>query len=217
MINGIKRAASLHKNVPPDWYTRSIRENILQRFWHTARFKEIGRLIPVTRGRILDIGCADGTFTKVILENSKAKKIIGIDVLSSSVAYVKKRFARSKKLSFKVADALRLPFLNREFDAVFCLEVLEHVENPGGVLSEIHRVLKNNGYIIVLVPSENWLFRFIIWPLWLLWRGKIWKGTHLNNFSGDKLVEMMEKERFKVVKNHKFLLGMLQAIKAIKQ
>lgn len=209
-------AAELHKNVPPDWYARSIKENILQRLWHTTRFREVGRMIPRTAGKILDIGCADGTFTKVILENSKTKKIVGIDVLSSSVAYAKKRFARSKKLSFKVADAHRLPFLNKEFDAIFCLETLEHVENPEMVLAEVRRVLKDSGYIIVLVPSENFLFRFG-WPFWLMTRGKIWRGTHINNFSGDKLVGLLKKEGFKTIKNHKFLLGMLQIIKAIKQ
>lgn len=211
-----KRAAELHKNVPPDWYARSMKENVLQRFWHTTRFREVGRMIPRTSGKILDIGCADGTFTKAILENSKAKKIIGIDVLSSSVAYAKKRFARSKKLSFKVADAHKLPFSDKEFDAVFCLETLEHVEDYKKVIKEMHRVLKNSGYTIVLVPSENWLFRFIIWPLWTLWRGKIWRGTHLNNFSADKLVRFMGKEGFMIQNNHKFLLGMLQAIKAVK-
>lgn len=216
MIDSIKRAASLHKNVPPDWYARSIKENVLQRFWHTIRFREIGRFIPPTKGKILDIGCADGTFTKVILENSMAKKIVGVDVLSSSVAYARKRFARSKKLSFQVADAHELPFKDKEFDAVFCLETLEHVEEPKKVISEIHRVLKDNGYIIALVPSENWLFRFIVWPFWTLWRGKIWRGTHLHKFSADQLVYLIEKDSLKVIKNHKFLLGMLQAIKAIK-
>lgn len=216
MIDGIKRAASLHKNVPPDWYARSIRENLLQRFWHTTRFKEVGKLIPITRGKILDIGCADGTFTKVILEHSKAKKIIAVDVLENSVSYAKRRFARSKKLLFKVADAHELPFKNKEFDAVFCLEALEHVEDSKKVISEMYRVLKNGGYALVLVPSENLLFR-LGWPIWTLWRGKIWKGTHLNNFSADKLIHLMEKEGFIIDRNHKFLLGMLQAIKAIKQ
>lgn len=210
------RAIELHKDVPPDWYTRSIKENLLQRFWHTTRFREVGRLIPVTRGKILDIGCADGTFTKVILEHSKAKKIVAVDVLESSISYAKRRFARSKKLIFKVADAHELPFKNKEFDAVFCLEALEHVEDSKKVISEIYRVLKNGGYTLVLIPSENWLFR-LGWPIWTLGRGKIWKGTHLNNFSADKLVSLMEKEGFKIDKNHKFLLGMLQAIRAFKQ
>lgn len=217
MTDGIKRAAQLHKDVPPDWYVRSIRENLLQRFWHTTRFKEIGRLITPSGGRILDIGCADGTFTKVILEKSLARKIIAIDALASSIAYATRRFARSKKLSFRVADAHNLPFKDKEFDAIFCLETMEHVEDPKKVISEIHRVLKDGGHAIVLVPSENWLFRFIVWPLWKLWRGRIWKDTHLHRFSADRLVHLMEKDGFKITKNHKFLLGMLQVIKAIKQ
>lgn len=216
MIDGVERAASLHKNVPPDWYARSVKENILQRFWHTARFKEVGKLIPLTSGRILDIGCADGTFTKVILERSRAKKITAVDVLAGSISFAKRRFARSKRLSFRVADAHVLPFKNNEFDAVFCLEALEHVENPKKVISEMHRVLRDGGYTIVLVPTENLLFR-LGWPIWTLTRGKIWKGTHLNNFSADKLIRLMEDEGFTIDRNHKFLLGMLQAIKAIKQ
>lgn len=208
-------AAELHKNVPPDWYARSLKENLLQQFWHTTRFKEVGRLTPVTRGRILDIGCADGTFTKVILERSRAKKITAIDVLPSSINYAKRRFARSKKLSFRVADAHSLPFKNNEFDAVFCLEALEHVEDPRKVVREMYRVLKSGGYTIVLVPSENWLFRFG-WPIWTMTRGKIWKGTHLNSFSADKLIRLVKEGGFTIDRNHKFLLGMLQAIKAIK-
>lgn len=211
------KAAELHKNVPPDWYARSIKENFLQRFWHTTRFKEVGKMIPVTQGKILDVGCADGTFTRVILERSKAIKVTAIDVLATSISYAKKRFARSKKLSFRVADAHELPFKDKEFDGVFCLEALEHVENPKKAISEMYRVLRPGGYTLTLVPSENFLFHYIVWPLWGLWRGKIWKGTHLNNFSADKLVNLIEKEGFVIVKNHKFLLGMLQAIKAVKK
>src|SRR3989344_4487311 len=128
-----KKAADLHKNVPPDWYARSIKENFLQRFWHLTRFAEIKNMIEPfdsAQGRkILDVGSADGTFTKIILEKSKAQKVIGIDVLASSVSYAKRKFARSKKMSFQVADAHNLPFKENEFDAVFCLEALEHVED----------------------------------------------------------------------------------------
>lgn len=211
------RAVDLHKNVPPDWYARSIKENVLQRFWHTTRFEEIGRMIESAGGKILDIGSADGTFSKIILDSSKADIVVGIDVLPQSVVYAKKRFARSKKMSFRVADAHELPFKDKEFNAVFCLETLEHVENPGKVVAEMNRVLRDNGYILVLVPAENWLFRYIVWPLWTLSRGKIWKGTHLNQFTGDQVLQVIENQGFKIVENKKFLLGMLQAAKAVKK
>ena len=208
-------AVQLHQNVPPDWYAKSIKENLLQRFWHNRRFREIAKLIPAAGGRILDIGSADGTFTKVILTHSRAMRVVGIDVLESSVSFAKRRFARSKQLKFRVADAHDLPFENKEFDAVFCLETLEHVEDPDRVIAEIRRVLKDNGYVVILIPSENILFR-LGWPVWLATRGKIWKGTHLHQFTADQIIDRLVNGGFKIDKNHKFILGMLQAVKAVK-
>lgn len=211
------KAAELHKNVPPDWYAKSIKENLLQRFWHLTRFREVGRMVEPSGGKILDIGSADGTFTKIVLDKSKAEKVVGIDVLPRSVSFAKRRFARSKKLSFRVADAHNLPFGKGEFDAVFCLETLEHVEDPIRVIKEMYRVLKDQGYIVVLVPSENWLFRFIVWPLWTLGKGKIWRGTHLNHFSSNQVLDVIRKNGFEITENKKFLWGMLQAAKAKKK
>lgn len=208
-------AEDLHKNVPPDWYARSIKENLLQRFWHSTRFREVGKLIEPKGGKILDIGSADGTFTKVVFDKSKADKIIGIDVLPRTVSYARRRFARSKKMKFLVADAHNLPFKDEEFDLVVCLETLEHVEDPKRVLREIRRVLRKDGSLIVLVPSENLLFR-LGWPFWLLTRGKVWKNTHVHQFTGNQIVHLIKETGFKLTKSHKFILGMLQAAKAKK-
>jgi len=210
------RAAELHKNVPADHYARSIKENPLHKFWHTRRFEEIGKMIEPSRGRILDIGSADGTFTKIIIDKSKANKVVGIDVLERSVSYAKRRFARSKVVSFRVADAHSLRFPDKSFDAVFCLETLEHVEDPLRVAKEMHRVLKDDGYVVVLVPNENLLFR-IGWAFWLLGPGKIWKGTHIQDLSSDEILSILKKGGFKIKEVKRFILGMLQAVKVIKR
>lgn len=209
-------AVYLHENVPPDWYERSIKNNILQKFWHQRRFSEVGELTEPAK-KVLDIGCADGTFTKVIFQKTKAEKLIGIDVLKTSIDYARKRFAKNSRMKFGVADAHHLPFGRDEFDAVFCLEALEHVLNPLKVLQEIYRVLKKSGYAIVLVPSENWLFHSIVWPLWQMVPGKnIWEHTHLHNFSNGFLEELLVKSGFKIEINKKFLHGMLHIVKVRK-
>lgn len=210
------RAAQLHKRVPPDHYARSIKQSFLHKFWHTSRFTEIGKMIEPSGGSVLDIGSADGTFTKVIVDKSKADKVIGIDVLPDSVSYAKRRFARSKVVSFKVADAHNLPFGGNYFDAVFCLETLEHVEDPCRVVSEMFRVLKKGGYVVVLVPNENFLFK-IGWQLWLLGPGSIWKGTHIQNLSAEEILGTLKKGGFKIKAVKKFMWGMLQAVKAVKE
>lgn len=216
MTSTLIHAAELHKRVPADHYVRSIKQSFLHRFWHTHRFKEIGQMVEETGGRILDIGSADGTFTKVIIEKSKAQKVIGIDVLEKSVSYAKRRFARSKKVSFRVADAHKLPFPDRSFDAVFCLETMEHVEDPQKVVSEMFRVLKDDGYAVVLVPNENLLFRSL-WPVWLIGPGKMWKGTHIQDLSAEEISMRLKKGGFRIKETRKFLLGMLQAVKVVKK
>ena len=215
MIKSVLTAASLHENVPPDWYYRSIRQNLFQRCWHKRRFEEVGKLIERTPGQILDIGCADGTFTNVILSKSRADKVIGIDVLKSSINWVSKHWSNKKRVTFRLGDAHNLKFKNDSFDAVFALEVLEHVFEPVVVLKEIYRILKTNGYAIFLVPSESMLFR-IVWFFWGFYRGKIWKDTHVHAYRNDYLLKLCRQVGFNLEVNKKFILGMLQVVKVRK-
>jgi ubiquinone/menaquinone biosynthesis C-methylase UbiE len=211
----LSEAAIIHRNVPPDWYQRGIRENFFQRFWHYRRFKNIGDLIEPTGGKILDVGCADGTVTKFILERSKADSVIGIDVLPGSMEYAKKRFSKSKKIKFQVADAEKLPFKKEEFDAVFCLDSIEHFFQPEKALREMKRVLKKNGYLVILVHTNSLLFR-IIWLFWENTRGWVWKGTHIQNFNSKKLKKFIKDTGLKISAEKKFMLGMYQVIKGRK-
>lgn len=211
-----KSAKELHKNVPPDWYHQSIRDNIIQRFWHTQRFKEVSKFIEPIKGKALDIGAADGVFTKIILDKSGAKKVVGIDVLDLSVDWANKHWKSENRLNFKVGDAHRLKEKNETYDAIFALEVLEHVHYPKKALTEIKRVLKKGGYAILLVPTDIWYFRFFWDNFWTKTRGKIWNDTHLHSYTSDQLVKLCKESGFKVEKNKKFLFSMLQVIKISK-
>ena len=211
-----KTAEELHENVPSDWYYRSIKENALQRYWHNKRFEEIAKLTEPVPGEVLDVGCADGVFTKVILENTKARKIIGVDVLESSINWAKKHWRTNKRMKFLVADVHKLPFNNNTFDAVFSLEMLEHIYKPRNALKEIKRVMKRGGYGIFLVPSESNLFK-IVWFLWHFSGRMVWKDTHIQTYRNDRLVYACQKVGLKVVESKKFNLGMLHAVKVKKK
>ncbi len=208
-------AAKLHERVPPDWYETSVRDNLLQRYWHSRRISEVGKYSEPVAGEILDIGSADGYFTKRLLDFTRARKVIGIDVLQSSVAYANRRYKKNKSLVFRVADAQKLNFTSGRFAAVYILEALEHIPDARHVMNQIYRILRPGGFVLVLVPSENWLFK-LGWPVWLKTRGKIWNETHLNFFSGSKLPDLMHACGFADIRIHTFILGMLLLIKARK-
>ncbi len=216
MKENTKTASELHKNVPPDWYYRSIKENVFQRYWHKRRFEEVSKLIDPVVGIVLDVGSADGMFTKVILDKSKAKKVVGIDVLKSSVDWANKHWKKNKRLEFKVSDAHSLAFESNIFSAVFALEVLEHVHKPKEVIGQIKRVLKKDGYAVFLVPTDSLLFR-LIWFFWTKFRGKIWDDTHIQSYTNSSLLDMCISVGFEVEVSKKFLLGMLHVVKVRKK
>jgi len=59
---------------------------------------------------------------------------------------------KKTKYSSLLADAHKIPFKNKTFDCVICNAVLEHVRQPEIVLSEINRVLKQDGLLWISVP-----------------------------------------------------------------
>jgi len=204
------------KQSPVNWYDESIKVDPFQRFWHKKRFTEVSRIINPVKGKVLDVGCNDGTFSKIIFERTKANKLIGIDVLQTSVDWANKHW-KNPRMKFIVGDAHNLKFPGGYFDAVFIMEVLEHVANPKRVLKEVKRVLKKSGYAVFLVPSDSFLFR-LVWFFWLNFypRGWVWRETHIQTYRGNFLPKICKKVGFKVEVDKKFNLGMLHLVKVRK-
>lgn len=202
-----KKLLEHHEDVPPDHYDRGIKRLFFLKYYHEKRFKEVTKRIERVES-VLDIGCHSGLFTRYLVKATKAKKVYGIDVSRQAVLMAKKRI---KNGIFIVANAHKLPFKDNFFDGVFCLEVLEHVEEPNKVLKEIKRVLKSGGYGIVLVPTDNLLFRIIWWS----WNkiNPIWKHTHIQSFRASSLDELIREAKFKILEVGYFHFGMLKLIK----
>ena len=78
---------------------------------------------------------------------------------------------------FVQGSIVELPFADNTFDNIVAMEVLEHVTDQRLAFSELSRVLKNGGRLIISVPGENWLWK-IIWSLWERTFGYMWHETH---------------------------------------
>lgn len=216
-MNTKKIGEDLHEHVPANWYHQSLKKDILQRFWHNTRFREVKK-VATSADSVLDVGCADGVFSNIIFRKVQPKKFIGLDVVKTSIDWAKKHWVKNKKMKFIVGDAHNLPFPNNSFDAVFCLEALEHVANPLKVFKEFKRVMKKGGYGVFLVPSDNDLFK-IVWWLWLHFypRGWVWRETHIQTYRNNYLPNICKKVGFNVILDKKFNLGMLHLVKVVKQ
>lgn len=206
-----KTLNEIHEDVPAKHYDIGIRKNLFQRYWHGRRFKEVLKVIKPVNGYVLDVGCHGGTFTKVILGKVGGSKIYGIDISNSAIKEAKNKIPDG---DFRVGDVQKLPYNSKFFDAVFCLEVLEHVDSPEKVLAEIKRLLKKDGYAVILVPMDEMFFK-LIWFLWTIYY-PVWKHAHVQSFTGNSLEKLIKENGLKIEKVKLFNLGMLKLIVARK-
>lgn len=105
----------------------------------------------------LDIGCNIGTMTLEIARRG-TKPVVGIDLDPVVVAKARERAQRHKitNCTFLSASATDIPFDDGSFDQIIVADVLEHVENDRGIISECHRLLKPGGKLIINAPRPNY-------------------------------------------------------------
>jgi ubiquinone/menaquinone biosynthesis C-methylase UbiE len=206
MKKGDKTLEEIWNDVPPDYYQKGIRHNILQKIWHLNKLRCTLQLIQnnTNPGKILDIGCASGWFLAQIKKKYPQSKCMGIDIYDKAISYGNKLYPELQLANF---DAHRLPFDNCSFDIIICTEVLEHVVSPNQVLQEIKRVLKPEGIAIIEMDTGNSLFR-IVWYLWNHLRCGVWKDAHLHKFNRHKLEKLINTSGLHVVQKKLFCYNM---------
>jgi 2-polyprenyl-3-methyl-5-hydroxy-6-metoxy-1,4-benzoquinol methylase len=112
------------------------------------------RFMPRRARVVLDIGAGYG-YVERFLNKDKDIKIYGNDISRNAIQNLKKRF----KGSFKLESLYKMKYKSGFFDAIFMLEVLEHVtpSKTLGLLADIKRMLKKRGYLILSVPMNEGL------------------------------------------------------------
>lgn len=100
-----------------------------------------------TRKKILDIGCADGT---ILAPFAQRHEIHGIDI---SEKFISKAKAAGVQAVVHDLEASPLPYSDKMFDLVFMGECIEHQIDTDWTLSEINRVTKAGGGVIITFPN----------------------------------------------------------------
>jgi len=100
--------------------------------------------------RWLDVGCGTGAFSSVILNECGPKEVVGLDTAESHVSYAQSRVS-DKKVSFRVGDALALPFADHEFDVAISAFVLNFVPDQKKMATEMKRVVCPSGTVAASV------------------------------------------------------------------
>lgn len=103
--------------------------------------------------RVLDVACGEG-YGSWILANS-ALDVVGVDIAVDAVMHAREKYTNAN-IRFVEASAAKLPFDDDMFDAVVSFETIEHLDLHHEMLSEIKRVLKKDGLLIISSPNKQY-------------------------------------------------------------
>jgi len=102
--------------------------------------------------RVLDVGCGTGWFSARAA--ARGARVTSVDLGTRLLARTRERCATAPV----AGDACALPFASGAFDVVISSECIEHTLDPLRAVSEIHRVTRAGGLLLITVPNRIWHF-----------------------------------------------------------
>ncbi|WP_439394136.1 class I SAM-dependent methyltransferase [Bradyrhizobium sp. PMVTL-01] len=110
----------------------------------------IAEHIRLYDARILDAGCGGGGYVEYLC--AQGARAEGVEFDSDKVEGWEKAHPGDSRV--RRGDLVRLNYEDETFDAILCNEVLEHVPDEHGSLSELRRVLKGDGKLFLFTPNR---------------------------------------------------------------
>jgi 2-polyprenyl-6-hydroxyphenyl methylase / 3-demethylubiquinone-9 3-methyltransferase len=169
------------------WWDEDGFLNILKTGLNPARFGYMRRILVKDLGldpnglRILDVGCGGGLLAEEFAELGCA--VTGVDPSSESLE-VARAHAQGRGLDIEYREAIgeSLPFDDGAFPAVYCCDVLEHVDDVGRTVAEIARALEPGGVFLYDTINRTRRSKLLMIKVAQDWPATAWAEPDLHDW-----------------------------------
>ncbi len=168
-----------------DWHARYEIDGGADTPWHKLVVQHLQPKRDLIGKRVLEIGCGLGGFSCwLAAQAARPDHIVAADFAATAVQKGR-AFAAENNLSgitWEVADVQNIAHRDATFDTVISCETIEHVQDPRRALSELARVLRPGGRLMLTTP--NYLGTLGLYRAYLRMRGRRFteEGQPINNF-----------------------------------
>jgi len=143
-----------------------------------ARFRHFDPVMGSWDGlEVLEVGCGGGFMAEALAQ--RGARVCALDPADRAIAAARAHARQSDlDIDYRVGTGESLPWPDQSFDAVVCVDVLEHVSDLDQVLREITRVLRPGGHFLFDTINRTPLARFVIVFLGEYVMRMLPQGTH---------------------------------------
>lgn len=135
-------------------------------------------------GRILEVGCGIGNFTKILTSHGE---VFAIDIEKKYLNRVEQDNEKVKA-GFGDIENGKYFFKDTKFNCIVCLNVLEHIKNDELALKNMYKLMVDGGKLILLVPAHQFLYGGIDQAI-----------KHFRRYEKNNLAKILEGMGFKVI------------------
>ena len=152
---------------------------------------------------VIEIGSNDGTFLKLIKDNSNSK-VLGVDPSAVMCKLANKKKINSINIFFNQSNSNKIQKKYDKFDILYGANVFNHVDDPIDFLAGCKNVVKKNGIIILEVPDLDSLFKNVGFDTIY--------HEHRNYFSRKSIITVFRKINLNILKidNINYMAGSLR-------
>jgi 2-polyprenyl-3-methyl-5-hydroxy-6-metoxy-1,4-benzoquinol methylase len=152
----------------------------LSGIWYFRRMRDVLKLFDRSKKKVLDLGCGDGFFSRMLLDDGYT--VTGIDYSKRAIQFAQ---AINREGRFIEGD-IRTLKLKERFDQVSFIAVLEHIhpKYQEEILRKVHSLLNRDGNLIILLPSK------FVKP----------HEYHYKHYTKEEIVSLLKKSGFKIEK-----------------
>lgn len=167
--------------------------------------KVLAELGDISGKKILDIGCEAGYVSFKLLKKNPSH-LYAIDIVDEALEEFKKKLKLKKyktQITLKKAFLQSLPFKENLFDFMVCTEVIEHAPDIDAGFSEMSRVLKKGGKLVLTFPNEK-LRKKVYWlPRMFGINTDIEKEVTLFEYKLRDIVKKLKDKKFSIKKAYR--------------
>lgn len=118
-------------------------------------------IAPALGRRVLDIGGGYGSHLEAVVASGRS--VVSLDLSSEAAQGMRERYRGRPNFQALCGDfqspETQRQLLDLDFDTILCLNVLEHMEDDQGALSQMRTLLaRNGGNLVLQIPAHRWLY-----------------------------------------------------------
>lgn len=160
--------------------------------------------------QVLDVACGTGEFERLLVERHPNQAVTGVDFSGQMLAIARSKFATAPNVHFRQAAAASLPFPDSQFGVITCANAFHYFDEPDAALTEMARVLRPGGRVMIL----DWCRDFLVCRIcdqvlgWL-------DPAHQRCYSEAELRGFLTTAGYRIVRSRRVRFGLIWGLMAV--